>query len=108
MFNDVFNQTKNDSDTFLLYFEFSVKKSGRRLSDCFKQALEKCQPIKTMIEQQINTEFPIKTLQDKVVEKEKIVVSKKKAKWEKILINFICLVINLLISLKKFINIIDL
>ena len=32
----------NDKDNFLYYFDKIVKKSGRRLYDCYKIAVEKC------------------------------------------------------------------
>ncbi|KAL4436497.1 hypothetical protein ABPG74_003063 [Tetrahymena malaccensis] len=75
--------TKTDSKAFLTYFDSTVQKTGKRLSDCFKTALQKCQPLRTMVEEQINIEFPIDTLQDKIVKKEKIVVSTKKSRKKK-------------------------
>ena len=40
--------------------------------------MEKCKPIKAMIDAQIDLEFPIKTFSDKVVIRENKVASKKK------------------------------
>ncbi|KAL4463818.1 hypothetical protein ABPG74_005755 [Tetrahymena malaccensis] len=72
------NHMKEVEQKFLKTFRRFVKGSGVQLSDCYKEAIQKLQPLRNIIEEQIKDEFPIKTYQDKVVEEQHLVVAKKK------------------------------
>ena len=54
---------------FARSFSENTRKFGKDLFWCYELALKRCESIKTMVENQIEFEFPIDTFVDKNAEK---------------------------------------